>query len=77
MCVRACVCVCARARARACVCVYVCVCICVCVWGGLDATKYCPDRLLLILSHGMVLDASLLLDPKQINVVGAWKNARN
>jgi len=53
------------------------VCICVCVWGGLDATKYCPDRLLLILSHGMVLDASLLLDPKQINVVGAWKNARN
>ena len=45
--------------------------------GGEGATKYCPEGLLLILSQDMVLEASLLLDSKQINVVGTWKNAKN
>jgi hypothetical protein len=57
-------------------CVCVCVCVCVCGGGG-GATKYCPGGLLLIPSQAMVLEASLLLDSRQINVVGAWKNARN
>jgi hypothetical protein len=49
----------------------------VCVCGGGGTTKYCPEGLLLIFSQGLVLEASLLLDSKQINVAGDWKNARN